>query len=181
MPQLDIVSYFSQYVWLMVFYIGFYFLLVNSFLPKLSRILKVRSAKIQKLGIVSENVNTGNENPEVNFLVRREESAIRRIQFAQKSLRNAFVTVDSWIKLTERKLNSKRKATVAFKLESTRNAVKHARVLGYVENLLSFSSKLKALKGKNQGVQSIASKKKNTNTSRKTLQTFYTKKFLSVF
>lgn len=46
MPQLDKVTFFSQFFWLTIFYIGFYLVLVKHFLPKLSRILKVRQKKI---------------------------------------------------------------------------------------------------------------------------------------
>jgi len=45
MPQLDKVTYFSQFFWLCVFYLGFYLALVKYFLPRISRILKVRRIK----------------------------------------------------------------------------------------------------------------------------------------
>ena len=47
MPQLDLVTFFSQYFWLVFFYLGFYLLLVHHFLPQMARILKVRAAMIQ--------------------------------------------------------------------------------------------------------------------------------------
>jgi F-type H+-transporting ATPase subunit b len=46
MPQLDKVTFFSQFLWLVIIYVGFYLLILKSFLPKLSRILKVRQKKI---------------------------------------------------------------------------------------------------------------------------------------
>ena len=46
MPQLDKVTFFSQFLWLVIVYIGFYLLLLKSFLPKLGRILKVRQKKV---------------------------------------------------------------------------------------------------------------------------------------
>nr|YP_006666411.1 ATP synthase F0 subunit 8 [Trebouxiophyceae sp. MX-AZ01]AFQ93766.1 ATP synthase F0 subunit 8 [Trebouxiophyceae sp. MX-AZ01] len=46
MPQLDKVTFFSQFFWLSIFYVGFYFVIVKQFLPKLSRILKVRQKKV---------------------------------------------------------------------------------------------------------------------------------------
>ena len=45
MPQLDHVSYFSQYLWLCVFFFIFYVALLKGFLPRMSRILKLRDAK----------------------------------------------------------------------------------------------------------------------------------------
>jgi len=43
MPQLDKVTFLSQFFWLSFFFLGFYFLLAKTFLPKMSRVLKVRS------------------------------------------------------------------------------------------------------------------------------------------
>lgn len=46
MPQLDKVTFFSQFLWLSIFYVGFYLVILKHFLPKLSRILKVRQKKV---------------------------------------------------------------------------------------------------------------------------------------
>jgi hypothetical protein len=46
MPQLDKVTFFSQFLWLVIVYVGFYLLILKNFLPKLSRILKVRQKKV---------------------------------------------------------------------------------------------------------------------------------------
>ena len=43
MPQLDKVTFLSQFFWLSFFFLGFYLLLAKTFLPKMSRVLKVRS------------------------------------------------------------------------------------------------------------------------------------------
>lgn len=43
MPQLDQFTYLSQFVWLCVCFMSFYVLLYNNALPKVSRILKLRS------------------------------------------------------------------------------------------------------------------------------------------
>ena len=44
MPQLDKVSFLSQFFWLTFFYFVIYFYLVKHFLPSISRIRKVRSS-----------------------------------------------------------------------------------------------------------------------------------------
>lgn len=44
MPQLDIVSYFPQFFWFCVFFTGFYVVLIQNYLPKLTRIIAVREA-----------------------------------------------------------------------------------------------------------------------------------------
>lgn len=46
MPQLDKVTFLSQFFWLCVFYLGFYFILLKYFLPKISRILVLRKRKM---------------------------------------------------------------------------------------------------------------------------------------
>jgi hypothetical protein len=46
MPQLDTLTFFSQYFWLSLFFFGFYIALVKFYLPKISRIFKIRSMKI---------------------------------------------------------------------------------------------------------------------------------------
>ena len=46
MPQLDKITFLSQFFWLSFFYLGFYFLIYKYFLPKMSRILKFRKRRI---------------------------------------------------------------------------------------------------------------------------------------
>jgi hypothetical protein len=46
MPQLDKVTFLTQFFWLCIFYFGFYLLLVKHFLPRMARLLKLRQAKM---------------------------------------------------------------------------------------------------------------------------------------
>ena len=46
MPQLDQVTFFSQYFWLCLLFFTFYLFLYKHFLPKMSRILKYRKRKV---------------------------------------------------------------------------------------------------------------------------------------
>ena len=46
MPQLDHVTYLSQYFWLIVFYFSLYYSATKYFLPKLSRIISLRQARM---------------------------------------------------------------------------------------------------------------------------------------
>jgi hypothetical protein len=43
MPQLDAVSYFSQFFWLMVIFVGYYLVLMTFYLPGIARVLKLRA------------------------------------------------------------------------------------------------------------------------------------------
>ena len=55
MPQLDTVSYMSQFFWLCFFFLGFYFSLVQFTLPKMARILKFRQEKMAKIQLQSSS------------------------------------------------------------------------------------------------------------------------------
>jgi len=46
MPQLDKITFLSQFFWLSFFYLGFYFLIYKYFLPKMSRTLKFRKRRM---------------------------------------------------------------------------------------------------------------------------------------
>ena len=46
MPQLDKVTFLSQFFWLCFFYLGFYYVILKYFLPKMARILKFRQKKM---------------------------------------------------------------------------------------------------------------------------------------
>lgn len=46
MPQLDKITFLSQFFWLSFFYLGFYFIIYKHFLPKMSRTLKFRRRRI---------------------------------------------------------------------------------------------------------------------------------------
>ena len=55
MPQLDQVTFFSQFFWLCFFFFGFYYLICKNFLPRMGRILKLRKKRMNfsAEGIVS--------------------------------------------------------------------------------------------------------------------------------
>ena len=57
MPQLDHVTYFSQYFWLCVVFFGFYGLCVKFYLPGLTRLAKYR-AKTQNQGSLNQEDST---------------------------------------------------------------------------------------------------------------------------
>jgi hypothetical protein len=62
MPQLDIVSFCSQFFWLCFFYGGFYMLCVKFFLPRLSRVLFVRYTKTHTTLENGQNDDTSEES-----------------------------------------------------------------------------------------------------------------------
>lgn len=62
MPQLDRVSFFTQFFWFLVAFLGFYLLCVQVFLPKLARIQKTRAWKLA----ASESTGTQLDASEIN-------------------------------------------------------------------------------------------------------------------
>jgi len=48
MPQFDKITFFNQVFWLFFFFSGFYLILLTTFLPRISSVLKVRIKKLQK-------------------------------------------------------------------------------------------------------------------------------------
>ncbi len=154
MPQLDIASFFSQYVWLMVFYVGFYFILVNNFLPKLSRILKVRANKIINVNIATEKTET----------ILNSRDSIERFKFAQLSLRQGFSNINNWIDSTAKNIKSK-KTTNKFKALLTKEANLQARIHKDVKALLPLKHSAIVINKKQSGL----------------LHKFHNKKTLSLF
>ncbi len=63
MPQLDKVTFLSQFFWLCAFFLGFYLILLKNFLPKMSRVLKYRK---KRLGHSHQGV--GNMHQENNLV-----------------------------------------------------------------------------------------------------------------
>lgn len=58
MPQLDKVTFLSQFFWLCVFFLGFYVVSLKYFLPQMSRILKYRKKRLSQS---HQGVNTTQE------------------------------------------------------------------------------------------------------------------------
>jgi hypothetical protein len=46
MPQFDKITFFTQIFWLSVIFFGFYFLMLQVFLPKIASVLKIRKKKL---------------------------------------------------------------------------------------------------------------------------------------
>jgi len=90
MPQLDTASFFTQYVWLMVCYIGMYLTLVKYFLPKLARISKLRAAKV--------HASLGTETSEVlDVQTAGETCVVASVKHARSVCADHFATTSAWV------------------------------------------------------------------------------------
>lgn len=61
MPQLDKVTFLSQFFWLCFFYLGFYYIVLKYFLPKISRILTLRKKKMNLSQYGSNSLDQENQ------------------------------------------------------------------------------------------------------------------------
>lgn len=46
MPQFDKITFFTQIFWLTIIFFGFYFIMLQVFLPKIASVLKTRKKKL---------------------------------------------------------------------------------------------------------------------------------------
>ena len=94
MPQLDKVSYFSQFFWLCFFYLGFYLVLVKYFLPKISTALKVRQKKVS----VSDQKGESIYSAEVeNVRTGTQDLLLGAMKHSRQSLQDTFQTTSEWL------------------------------------------------------------------------------------
>ena len=63
MPQLDHVTYLSQYFWMFVLYFALYYGVTKLWLPRMSRILALRQAKLQ--GVDASNTSSDTETQQL--------------------------------------------------------------------------------------------------------------------
>lgn len=101
MPQLDHVSYFSQFFWLSIFFLAFYVILVRNLLPRVATILKVR----KKL------MNTSNQDSTV-VAKELETSSYDRVlmggmQETKTLLAHTAKASQEWVASTTRTVNEK--------------------------------------------------------------------------
>lgn len=108
MPQLDKVTFLSQFFWLCVFYLGFYYVLVKYFLPKISRILALRK---RKLSLSQEGIQSVQDE---NKLVRTSSDAILSKAFltSKDVFKNFFSQTNTWLDTTVSSVNKSHYQTI---------------------------------------------------------------------
>lgn len=101
MPQLDKVTFLSQFFWLCFFYLGFYFFIYKFFLPKMSRILKFRKKKmnLSHQGVTTTQQENEKVGESYETLVAEGLNTSRTLfgSTSQKSI--------DWVKKTSSQLN----------------------------------------------------------------------------
>ncbi len=96
MPQLDKVTFLSQFFWLCFFFIGFYFSILKFFLPKMNLILKLRK---NKLTGSQDNVN--NLQQENTKITSNYEMLFNNaLTLSKNAFTNSFHSVEAWLRNT---------------------------------------------------------------------------------
>jgi len=108
MPQLDKVTFLSQFFWLCVFYLGFYYIVLKFYLPKISRILALRR---RKMGFSQEGmISLQQENHKVKD---NYDLVFSRALTTSKNLFNTFFSRTSdWLNTNASTINKDHYRTV---------------------------------------------------------------------
>lgn len=92
MPQLDSLTFFSQFFWFSFFFLGFYILLVKYYLPKMSRLFKVRQFKV---GTLQGTLTNSQEQKDV--CETRENFLLQGLQSSQHFFQESFHKTSTWV------------------------------------------------------------------------------------
>lgn len=101
MPQLDKVTFLSQFFWLCFFYLGFYYIILKFYLPKISRILALRR---KKMGFSQEGmISLQQENKKIR---ENYELLLSKALVTSKTLFNGFFShTTTWLNLHTTTIN----------------------------------------------------------------------------
>nr|NP_042256.1 hypothetical protein [Prototheca wickerhamii]AAD12644.1 unknown [Prototheca wickerhamii] len=171
MPQLDLVSFLSQYFWLLVAFIGLYIYLYKNFLPKMYRIYSVR----ERLSHKSHDSKSSFQPLYTQASKKKNNLFADVMGYVQQTIQTAEVDVQSWKSTHSKQLleNSLSKFTNTFKKAVTLQSLSQFLVLKYAAPLTlspAFSSGVlpkaevakKVLKATN--LQKLGGKKKIKST-----------------
>lgn len=93
MPQLDKVTFLSQFFWLSFFYIAFYFLILKHFLPKMSRILKFRKKKMSGSQKGAGSLTSENQRVQSHF----DGMVTKSLHTSRSLFADTFQRTEKWL------------------------------------------------------------------------------------
>lgn len=133
MPQLDLVSFLSQYFWLLVAFVGFYFYLYKSFLPKMYRIYSVR----ERLSNKSHESKSNFQPLYIEASKKKETLFANVLGYVNQTVATSQTAVESWKDSNSKQLleNSLSKFTNTFKKTLTLQSLSQFLVLRYAAPL----------------------------------------------
>lgn len=101
MPQLDHVSYFSQFFWVSILFLSFYVVLIKSLLPRVATVLKVRRKLMQATGESSQAIAKDSETSSYDKVL------MGGLQETKALLTSTSKSSHEWVSSTTRTMNDK--------------------------------------------------------------------------
>ena len=109
MPQLDKVSYFTQFFWLTLTITAFYITLLKFYLPTITRVLKMREHKVS----LTQESNDNTYEQEQEQVLQTMQTAVRQsLTQSKQALQKSFETTAGWVDKTVQKTNQEHFQTV---------------------------------------------------------------------
>jgi F0F1-type ATP synthase membrane subunit b/b' len=102
MPQLDKVSYFTQFFWLTLTISVFYLTLLKFYLPKITRVLKMREHKVS---LTQESKENTYEQEQERVLQTMQQAVRKSLNQSKQALQSSFETTAGWVEKTVQKTN----------------------------------------------------------------------------
>jgi len=94
MPQLDKVSYFTQFFWLTLTISVFYLTLLKFYLPKITRVLKMREHKVS---LTQESKENTYEQEQERVLQTMQQAVRKSLNQSKQALQSSFETTAGWV------------------------------------------------------------------------------------
>ena len=101
MPQLDKVTFFSQYFWLVIFFLSFYFFVLKVVLPTIVTIIKVRKKKLEAMA--SEVADLKKE--ESTILSNYDAVLIESFNSSREMFNHVVTSSNVWLENSSRTIN----------------------------------------------------------------------------
>jgi hypothetical protein len=140
MPQLEKLTFLSQFFWLCFFFLSFYIALLKFFLPQISQILKVRQKKIEG------SQGSSSELKEQDIVLQKNETLfLTGIKKYKEFITGGFQSTTSWVSESVNALNQQALATMHKAFVSTvgQLSVTQNLSLRHLESLLPPSANMK--------------------------------------
>lgn len=160
MPQLDKVTFLSQFFWLSFFYLGFYFFILKFFLPRMSRILKLRKKKMagSQEGVSFLTLETENVRKNFNQIITKTLNTSKEIY--TETYKPTLCWVENWVNKGLASLHPLKDLGILSEIRSEKDMGLHSfRVLSF----LFFSTKNKG--SNNTYVQSVGDTSLSDNSA----------------
>jgi F0F1-type ATP synthase membrane subunit b/b' len=167
MPQLDKVTYFTQFFWLFFFYASFYLILVKYYLPRIARVLHARTHK-------AAQGSTQQEAPLTQEKTQLEKHTLEQVSEAcvqtKQALQNCLQKTAVWLTQTTQSIHAKQLQKV--------NATYSNSMRGMMEESAHAFSILKSILPPTSQYTSLVSAKNNVEKKHMLYQVTFVQKLL---